>query len=93
MRVEDKLGEVLQFDNMEKRKVIGTTDWNTYSIVLDVSEEATTIAFGFILQGRGSVWADSFRFDEVDEKVPSTNIMEIMLNGLADEPVNLSFDE
>ncbi|MBM7363101.1 AraC-like DNA-binding protein [Priestia taiwanensis] len=93
MRVDDKQGEVLQFDNMETRKVRGATEWNTYSVVLDIPEESECIVFGVMLQGPGHVWADSFRFDEVDDKVPTTNILETMMDNLLDEPINLSFDE
>lgn len=91
MRVDDSNGDVLQFDNMCNRPIKGTTTWNLYSIVLDVPEDSSVIAFGIILSGQGHVWADQFTFDEVDKNVPTTNL-EID-SDLMEEPINLTFEE
>lgn len=90
MRIDDQLGDTLQFDNMGNRPIKGTLDWNYYSIVLDVSERSKTISFGVLLQGRGKVWVNQFQFEEVPETVPTTNLEVLPM--LLDEPVNLSFD-
>ena len=90
MRVDDKLQDVLQFDNMMDRPITQTTDWNYYSIVLDIPENSAVISFGIILSGRGSVWADDLKFEEVDEKTPTTNV-DFSVD-LQEEPVNLSFE-
>lgn len=90
MRVDDSMDEVIQFDNMSNRPIKGTTNWNHYSIILDVPEKSAVISFGIILSGQGTVWADQFTFEEVDESVPTTNL-EIQ-GELLDEPVNLSFE-
>lgn len=91
MRVDDTTEDVVQFDNMSNRPIKGTTNWNRYSIVLDVPEKSAVISFGINLAGQGTVWSDQFTFEEVDENTPTTNL-EIQ-GELQDEPVNLSFEE
>lgn len=90
MRVDNAAGDVLQFDNMSNRPIVNDTNWNLYTIVLDVPDDSSTISFGVILSGKGHVWADQFKFEVVDERTPTTN-ME-MVNEIQDEPVNLSFE-
>ncbi|MFJ7934884.1 helix-turn-helix transcriptional regulator [Sporosarcina sp. NPDC096371] len=91
MRVDNQAGDVLQFDNMSNRPIVGTSDWNFYSIVLDIPKEGTIISFGMLLQGEGKVWMDQFSFDEVDERVLTTNLE--VVPELLDEPINLSFED
>lgn len=91
MRVDDTMEDVVQFDNMSNRPIKGTTNWNRYSIVLDVPEKSAVISFGIILSGQGTVWSDQFTFEEVDESTPATNL-EIQ-GELQDKPVNLSFED
>lgn len=68
MRVDGKDTEPLAMDNMQNRPIKNTNNWQSYSVVLDIKEEALGIAFGVLLSGEGCVWLDSIRFDEVDEK-------------------------
>jgi AraC-like DNA-binding protein len=91
MRVDNALNDVLQFDNMSDRPIVKDTNWNLYSIVLDVPENSALISFGVLLSGKGHVWVDQFKFEEVDKSVPTTNL-EIAYDVL-DEPINLSFEE
>lgn len=91
MRVDDTNEDVLQFDNMSNRPIKGTTNWNRYSIVLDVPPESAVISFGIILSGKGHVWVDQLKFEEVDDSVATTNL-EVQPE-LLDGPVNLSFEE
>src|SRR5690606_4612120 len=91
MRVDNASEDVLQFDNMSNRPIKGTTNWNLYSIVLDVPPESAVISFGIILSGRGQVWVDQLKFEEVDDSVETTSL-EVDPE-LMDEPVNLSFEE
>lgn len=91
MRIDDALGDVLQFDNMGNRPIVGDTEWNHYHIVLDVPENSTVIAFGVLLSGNGHVWIDELKFEEVDNGTPTTNID--FTGDLLDEPTNLSFEE
>nr|WP_264930839.1 AraC family transcriptional regulator [Paenibacillus sp. LS1] len=91
MRVDNNVHDVLQFDNMHDRPITGTQPWNQYNIVLDVPEDSAVISFGVILNGKGKVWVDSFRFEEVDLNTPLTH-METEYE-MSDEPINLSFEE
>lgn len=91
MRVDNAYGDVLQFDNMSNRAISGTTNWNRYSIVLDVPADSSIIAFGILLSGQGHVWMDQFTFEQVDGGVETTNLEEQPV--LLDEPVNLAFEE
>ncbi|WP_203361813.1 AraC family transcriptional regulator [Bacillus sp. REN10] len=91
MRVDNTAGDVLQFDNMYNRPIQNDTNWNRYSIVLDIPEGSSTISFGILLSGTGHVWVDGFQFEEVDQSVPVTHV-EISRT-LLDEPINLSFEE
>ena len=91
-RIDTKNGDLVQFDNMDNRSIHGTTDWNYYSIVLDVPEVSASIHFGILLVGSGEVWIDGVKFEEVDLSVPSTNIAG-SATALPLEPINLGFDE
>ena len=91
-RVDNYVGDTIQFDNMDNRPIQGTTDWNYYTIVLDVPAESATIQFGILLVGPGDVWVDSFKLEEVDSSVPSTNMLD-QPEDLPLEPINLGFDE
>jgi len=91
MRIDNTSGDTIQFDNMDSRSIYGTTEWNYYSICLDVPEESDSVHFGVLLIGKGKIWADGFRFEVVDEKTPTTNMLE--KNNLPDKPVNLTFSE
>lgn len=91
MRVDDAYGDILQFDNMSNRSITGNTNWNRYSIVLDVPSDSSIIAFGIILSGQGHVWVNQFTFEEVDKNVATTNLETP--SELLDEPFNLSFEE
>ncbi|MDQ0115846.1 helix-turn-helix transcriptional regulator [Paenibacillus harenae] len=90
MRVDRKNGDLLQFDNMQNRPIKGTQDWKLYSVVLDVSEHSHAIAFGMLMSGEGKVWGDQFRFEEVDEKTPTTG--QDSDDQMPSEPANLDFE-
>ncbi|GIN71918.1 putative HTH-type transcriptional regulator YbfP [Bacillus sp. J14TS2] len=91
LRVDNTIGDVLQFDNMSDRPITGSTEWNHYYIVLDVPQNSSLISFGVLLSGKGQVWVDEFKFEEVDKKTPTTNID--FTSNILDEPTNLSFEE
>jgi beta-lactamase regulating signal transducer with metallopeptidase domain len=71
MRVDKDL-LVLGFDNMQNRAIKGTTDWRQYSVVLDVPNYATAIAFGILLDQSGEVWLNGVKFETVSADVPVT---------------------
>lgn len=91
MRVDSASEDMLQFDNMSDRPIIGTNHWNRYSIVLDVPENSAIISFGILLTGEGEVWLDGLSFEIVDLDTPSTNIN--FEDHLLEEPTNLTFEE
>jgi erythromycin esterase len=59
-------GEVL--NDSRGNTALGTTDWQPYSIDLDVSPDVTAISFGVNLHGNGTAWFDTLRIqiDGVD---------------------------
>jgi hypothetical protein len=76
MRVDGKLKN-LQYDNMKDRGVKGTTDWQTYSVVLDITDEKSKqVAFGGLLSGNGQVWIRNVSFAPVGKHIASTNIYQ-----------------
>lgn len=91
LRIDNAMGDTIQFDNMDNRSIHGTSNWNHYSIVLDVPEDSSSIFFGVLLIGQGKVWADGFRFEEVTKKVPTTNMLAV--EHLPKQPSNLDFNE
>jgi hypothetical protein len=44
----------------------GASEWVTEELVVDLSEEASHIAFGVKLQGSGQIWVDDFTIEVVD---------------------------
>jgi hypothetical protein len=72
MRVDKGAKMGIAFDNMQNRPIKGTTNWQSYQVVLDVPKDATKIAFGILLAGSGSVWLNSAKFEVVGEDVPTT---------------------
>jgi hypothetical protein len=100
MRVDGAAEDNLAFDNMATRKITGTRDWATYTVVLDVPRDAAEIYFGIFLNGRGRVWADDFTFEVVGKDVKTTSKrterqprQRPPAEDLLDHPVNLGFEE
>ncbi len=57
---------------MNDRIVSGTSDWKKYEIVLDVPPESRVIILGVSLFGKGQIWVDDLRFEDVGLDVPTT---------------------
>lgn len=74
----------LAFDNMGDRPITGSTDWTHYEIVLEVAKEAGNISFGFLLAGKGTLWADGLSIELVSDSVPVTKLPR--------KPQNLDFE-
>jgi hypothetical protein len=66
--------DTVAFDNMGTRPIVGTTEWTTYEIVLDVPAEISGIYFGVLVSSKGSAWIGPVSFETVDETVPTTGI-------------------
>ena len=84
MRVEGRPPVILAFDNMQTRLLSGTADWKQCDIVLDVPERSRTVAFGFMLTGKGQVWVDDLKLEVVGAEAPTTGLeqgrIELMNN-------------
>jgi len=102
MRIDtvDKSGWA--FDDMEDFEVSGTTDWQSYNIVLDVPEDGAAIYLGAHLFGRGQVWLDDCKFEVVGDDVPPSDGNRLrggrdrtysFPQFMGEEPVNLDFEE
>ena len=92
MRI-DGPSHLIALDNMSDRPITGTTDWNRYSVVLDVPDNASAIAFGVLLNGSGQAWLDNVELKVVGPDVPVTR--EGRARGameLVEVPINLDFD-
>jgi RNA polymerase sigma factor (sigma-70 family) len=82
--------DMLGFDNMNGRAPKGTTDWQEYSIVLDVPKEATSLNYGFFVGGSGKMWVNGLTIQPVTSDVPTTNLRTGRPTFPA-APVNLGF--
>lgn len=91
MRVDGLKSELLALDNMQQRAIKGTSDWQKYDIVLDVADEAQSIAFGLLLTGKGQVWMDDLRFEAVGKDIPTTGAG--LGQGAPASPANLNFED
>jgi len=93
MRVDRAPGSAIRFDNMLARKrdgaLKGSRGWTARSIVLDVPDEATSIHFGFFLQGYGRVWAKDFSLDRAGAEAEPTAGSTAYLP----RPTNLDFSQ
>lgn len=71
LRIDDRSGRVLHFENLLQRPgvaVRGTEDWKGFAVTLDVPAEAENIYFGFMIHGRGRLWARNFTVDLAEAK-------------------------
>ncbi|WP_057937649.1 S41 family peptidase [Algoriphagus resistens] len=57
----DGNGNTLALDNMQNQQVIGTKDWQKYSVTLAYPEDAEYIYVAGILVGKGEAWFDDFQ--------------------------------
>jgi beta-lactamase regulating signal transducer with metallopeptidase domain len=89
MRV-DQGSSMVAFDNMQNRAIKGTTDWHEYSVVLNVPQDATAIAFGVLMEKGGSVWLSNVRFETVGDDVPVTGFTAPKR---PEGPTNLGFEQ
>lgn len=78
MRVDGK-DRMLAIDAMQDRMVQGTTDWKSYSVVLDVPKDAIGISFGVLGKSiaEGQVWVDDLMLDVVNSDEPITGVKEL----------------
>ncbi|HEX3078362.1 MAG TPA: AraC family transcriptional regulator, partial [Lachnospiraceae bacterium] len=82
---------ILKIDNMQNRPVKGNTDWNYYSIVLDVPDNSSIINIGMLLNGTGKLWFSNISFEIVDLNIPTTDVD--LSSELPEAPVNLALND
>jgi C-terminal processing protease CtpA/Prc len=58
---EDGESGVLEFDNMARKQIAGTRDWQEFSITLPLDAAAQQLYFGALLSGNGVAWADDLQ--------------------------------
>lgn len=63
MRVDAAGNQVLSFDNMGTRPLVGTTDWEYFEVILDVPENSTRIFFGILINGTGEAYVDGLQLE------------------------------
>ena len=86
-----RIFEQLAFDNMQNRPVTGTNDWNYYSSVLDVSQEAEVLEFWVLLQEKALCGLMIFVLEIVPNDIQTTEFNSEQY--YPTEPQNLSFSE
>ena len=60
------------FDNMNDRPLRGSFGWQPAQVVLDIPADATTLSFGFLLEGGGQLQATAFNLEVVSTTTPLT---------------------
>jgi C-terminal processing protease CtpA/Prc len=58
---EDGPSGMVQFDNMEDRKLAGSRSWTEYRIALPLDEQAQEVYFGALLAGQGTARVDDLQ--------------------------------
>lgn len=78
LRIDGPAG-ALQFENLQKMGIKGTSDWKEYSVILPLPEEAKAIIIGAILPGKGKLWVDDFQLiiDGVDISKAKTKVQKV----------------
>jgi len=78
-------------DYMKYRRLEDSADWQELSIVLDVPDQRNAdILFGVDLRGKGEIYFDDFKFEEVTYDVELTG--ETIERKPKKAPANLSFE-
>jgi Cytochrome P450 len=92
MQISAPRGQILGFDNMGDRFLVGTNDWRMYEIVLDVPQASSGIHFGATLNGTGEFYVCSLRLEVVSSDVQTTDeYHKNHVKGYPQVPTNLSF--
>jgi erythromycin esterase len=68
----DAAASVVGFDNMARRRRIGSSEWVYEEVVLDIPEEVIGLAFGALLSDLGTAWFDDLKLEVVGNDVPVT---------------------
>jgi hypothetical protein len=88
MRIDTDKKHAAAFDNMQSRPIVGDTDWQDYSVILDVPKDSNKLSYGVLVVGSGEVWFDEFSFSIVDLSIAVTDMNSKTTNN---GPTNTSF--
>jgi hypothetical protein len=66
-RVDGPNDEPLDFDNMHDRPIIGTSDWKKYEIITNVPKNAKAIAYGVLVNGKGTAYFKDIKFEVIGD--------------------------
>ena len=92
VRIDNRHGDMVAFDNMGDRPIVRTTPWETYRVVVDIPDDGSLVSYGVILNGRGKVWVDSIDVVSASDTVPLTGkVYSVRDRGLHRHPVNGEF--
>ena len=94
LRVEDGDEEVLEFENSSKKPLRGTSEWQPYSIEVNIPENAEVLHFGVLLAGGGDIRVDDLSLTATGPSRPVKNIISTLRErALPTEPSNLDFEK
>ncbi|MDR3615970.1 MAG: hypothetical protein P4L53_20600 [Candidatus Obscuribacterales bacterium] len=65
--------DMVSYDNSCDRRLSGTTEWQKWSIVLDVPTAATAVEYGVMLGGNGKVWISQSELSVVADDIDTTD--------------------
>jgi hypothetical protein len=85
-RTDSNASRRLAHDDLYTRPVPYTSDWNQYSIVMDVPQGNIVLTVGAFVDGGGTLWVDDVLIEQVGQEVAFTGAQ--MLN----RPINLDFE-
>jgi hypothetical protein len=74
-------------NDAEKQGATGTQDWKKYEFEIDIPQGATTVNFGFIIVGGGTVWADDLDVEIIGDAAP-TPILPAAEKDIVEEKVS-----
>ena len=80
--------ETIDFDNMGDRPIKGTTDWTKYEITVNITKDASAIAYGVLLNGKGTAFFDDITFEVLGD----ADLSKLRSRVSADKPANLNFE-
>nr|SPS06537.1 exported protein of unknown function [Candidatus Nitrotoga fabula] len=66
LRVEDGVGQILDWNFMANDRVKDTRDWKQYSIELKIPPSAYSLFVGIMLEGGGTLWADDLSIELIN---------------------------
>lgn len=93
----DGVSGLLAFDNMQQKKINGTSDWKKYSVKLRYPKGAKTIYIGALLSGKGKLWVDDFQLlidgKDIEKLIPETENSNDLMNNSKSQVILLDTKE